>query len=72
MTQSELNELQNLPLDEKIRLVQLLWEEIAKEQSYEDLPEDHKKILTDRLNKIKRGNAKFRTWQEIRKKYIIE
>ena len=72
MTQSEINKLQKLPLKEKIELVQQLWENIAKEQSYVELPEDHQKILNERLLKIKKGNASFKSWKDIKDKYFSE
>ena len=69
MSNQQLNELHKLSQQEKIQLVQLLWEDIASEQNYTDLPEEHKKILDKRLEKILNGTAKFRSWEEIQKKY---
>ena len=72
MTQSDIDKLQNLPIKEKIELVKFLWEDIANKQSYKDLPEDHKQILSERLYKIKEGDAKFKSWPEFKKKYQTE
>ena len=72
MTAAQIEELNKLPLKEKIKLVQQLWENIAKEQSYDKLPEDHKKFLNERLAKIKSGNATFKTWTEVKNKYLSE
>lgn len=69
MTNSQLAELRKLPKKEKIELVQLLWEDIANDQEYDMLPEDHKSILNERLEKISRGKAKFESWETIRGKY---
>jgi putative addiction module component (TIGR02574 family) len=70
MTHTQLAELHNLPKKEKIELVQLLWEDIAKEQEYNLLPADHKLILNERLEKIARGKTSFISWEEVRRKYI--
>ncbi len=69
MTNTHIAELHKLPRKEKIKLVQLLWEDIAKDQEYEVLPSDHKLILNERLEKIYKRKAEFKSWDEIRKKY---
>jgi putative addiction module component (TIGR02574 family) len=69
MTNTQIAELHKLPRKEKIKLVQLLWEDIARDQEYEALPSDHKLILNERLEKIYQGKAEFKSWDEIRLKY---
>ena len=69
MTNTQLAELHKLPKKEKIKLVQLLWEDIANEQEYDVLPPEHKSILNERLEKISRGKAKSESWETIRGKY---
>lgn len=70
MTNTQLAELHKLPKKEKIKLVQLLWEDIANEQEYDVLPPEHKSILNERLEKIYQGKAEYISWEEIRGKYI--
>jgi putative addiction module component (TIGR02574 family) len=72
MTEAQIEELNKLPLKEKIKLVQQLWENIAKEQSYDKLPEDHKETLNQRLSKLKSDDTSFRSWKEIKSKYSKE
>ena len=69
MTATQIKQLHKLPKQEKIFLAQMLWEDIAKEQNVDELPAEHKKILDERLEKIKSGKAKFKTWEEVQKKY---
>jgi putative addiction module component (TIGR02574 family) len=69
MTNTQIAELHKLPKKDKIELVQLLWEDIARDQEYEVLPADHKSILNERLEKIFDGKGEFESWDEIRKKY---
>ncbi len=54
MMNTQIAALHKLPKNEKIELVQLLWEDIAKDQEYDSLPADHKSILNERLEKIYR------------------
>jgi len=69
MTKLQMHELHKLPVKDKISLVQTLWDDIARQQSIEDLPAEHKRILDERLKKINSGTAQFKTWAEVQKKY---
>jgi len=62
-------DLQNLSRLEKIEMAQMLWDDVAKEQSYYELPNEHKQLLDIRLEKLKEGNCKLKTWEEIKQKY---
>ena len=41
MTSIQMSELHKLFVKDKIEVLQSLWDDIAKEQSIEDLPESH-------------------------------
>jgi len=66
MTKTQLEELHKLSKKDKIKLVQTLWDDIANDHDYTDLPIDHKKILEERLDAINNGKAIFRPWYEVR------
>lgn len=69
MTKFQMSELHKLSVKDKIKVVQTLWDDIAKEQSIEGLSEAHKKILDERLQKITSGNALLKPWSEVQTKY---
>jgi putative addiction module component (TIGR02574 family) len=69
MTRLQMSELHKLSVKDKIKVVQTLWDDIAKEQSIDGVPKDHKKILDERLHKITSGNALFIPWSEVQIKY---
>jgi putative addiction module component (TIGR02574 family) len=69
MTKLQLADLHKLSVKDKIKVVQTLWDDIAKEQSIETLTLEHKKILDERIQKINSGNAVFRSWSEVQNKY---
>jgi putative addiction module component (TIGR02574 family) len=71
MTRLQMSELHKLSVKDKIKIVQTLWDDIAKEQSIDGLPEDHKKILDERLHKITSGNALFKPWSEVQIKLLV-
>lgn len=64
-----MTDLHKLSVKEKIKVVQTLWDDIAKEQSLETLSSEHKKILVERIQIISSGNARFKSWSEVRNKY---
>ena len=69
MTRLQMDNLHKLSVKDKIKVVQTLWDDIAKEQSLDTIPPDHKKILDERIQKIDSGNAQFKPWSEIQNKY---
>jgi putative addiction module component (TIGR02574 family) len=69
MTKHQLADLHKLSVKDKIKVVQTLWDDIAKEQSIEALTPEHKKILDERIQKINSGNVEFISWSEVQKKY---
>jgi putative addiction module component (TIGR02574 family) len=69
MTKAQLTDLHKLSVKDKIRVVQALWDDIAKEQSTESLPLEHRRILDERIQKIDSGVAEFRPWSEVQNKY---
>lgn len=69
MTKLQMNELHKLSVKDKIKVVQILWDDIAKEQAMSSLSAEHKKILEQRIKKINSGNAEFKSWSEIRARF---
>ena len=69
MTKHQMTDLHKLSVKEKIKVVQALWDDIAKEQSIETISLEHKKILDERIHKINSGNARFKLWSEVQNKY---
>ncbi len=70
MTKDQIDNLHSLSKQEKYEVAQMLWDDIAHEQSEITLPARHKKILDERLEKLNSGKAHFRTWEEIKSKYL--
>jgi putative addiction module component (TIGR02574 family) len=61
--------LHNLNRKEKIRIVQLLWDDIASDNSYTYVSSEHKNTLDERLNILENGKTKFKTLDEIELKF---
>lgn len=69
MTNLQMSELHKLSVKDKIKIVQTLWDDIAEAQSMMELPEAHKKILDERIQKIAEGQAIYKPWSEVQKKF---
>jgi putative addiction module component (TIGR02574 family) len=69
MTRLQMAELHKLSVKDKIKVVQTLWNDIAKKQSLDTLPVEHKKILDQRIQLIDSGKANFKSWTEIQNKF---
>jgi len=69
MTKLQMSELHKLSVKDKIKVVQTLWDDIAKGQSVEGIPTEHTKILNERLKKIDSGKGAFKNWSEVQDKY---
>ena len=65
-----LAEIQALPLHEKLRMMEVLWDGIAPQETELEVPQWHKDILDQRERLIRAGEAQFVDWeiakQEIR------
>lgn len=64
-----LSELRDLPLDEKMRMMEALWDGISPQEVNLEVPQWHKDILDQRQQLIQEGKAKFIDW-EIAKQQI--
>ena len=69
MTELQMAELHKLSVKDKIKVVQVLWDDIAEGQSIDTLSAEHKRILEERLKKIDSGKADFKPWTEIQAKF---
>ena len=69
MNRVQMKDLHNLTVRDKIKVVQTLWDDIVNEQSINTLPAEHKRILDNRINLINSGNAKFKSWSEVKTKF---
>jgi putative addiction module component (TIGR02574 family) len=61
-----LNEITALSVEERIRLVQAIWDSIATEQTYPDLTEAQKQALDQRIEDTDANPENVLTWDEVR------
>lgn len=61
-----LNEIASLNLEDRIHLVQSIWDSIAEEQAYPELTEKQKEELDHRINDQEINPDNTMTWEEIK------
>jgi putative addiction module component (TIGR02574 family) len=61
-----LNEIKSLSIEERIRLVQAIWDSIAAEQTYPKLTAAQKQELDRRINDYEANPDNVMTWEEIK------
>lgn len=63
-------EFDALPSEERVAYVQELWDRIAETPGQLPIPEEHKRILDERLDAYERGLVPGRPWDEVREEIL--
>ena len=53
-----------MPLREKLRVMEAIWDDISREEENLEVPQWHKDLLEERERLIAEGKAKFVDWEE--------
>ena len=70
MEKTLINELSRLNKNEKLLLVEALWDSIASDPEEVEVPNHHKSILEQRLKTLEKDKKNGSSWKEIRQKYL--
>jgi putative addiction module component (TIGR02574 family) len=70
MEDTLIKELSQLNKNEKIILVEALWDSIASDPDQLNVPEHHQKIIEQRLQTLDADKANGKSWDEIRDKFL--
>ena len=62
-----LAEISSLSVDDRIKLVQAIWDTIAADQTHPDLTEAQKKDLNRRVAELDDSPDQVLTWEEIKR-----
>lgn len=65
-----INELSQLNKNEKLLLVEALWNSIASDPEEVEVPDHHKSILEERLKTLEEDKKNGTSWKEVRQKYL--
>ena len=61
-----LNEIAALKVEDRILLVQAIWDSIAAEEAYPELTDEQKQELDNRIAESDAESDNVMTWQEVR------
>jgi len=64
---TDLKKILKLSVDERIHLVQTIWDSIAADTETTEISEEHKKILDERLEAHKNNPNDVVSWDEVKK-----
>lgn len=66
-TMTEIKNILKLSVDERIHLVQTIWDSIAADTEVSEISEEHKKIIDERLEAHKNSPNEVVSWDEVKK-----
>ena len=64
---SKIKDILKLSVDERINLVQTLWDSIAADTEVSEISEEHKEILDKRLEAHQNNPSDIVSWEDIKK-----
>jgi hypothetical protein len=60
------DEIKSLPLEQKIWMMELLWEDLRDRFERSEISEQHKRILDERRARVQRGQAQLLDWDSVK------
>lgn len=64
---NKIKDILKLSVDERIDLVQTIWDSIAEDSEVSEISEEHKKILDKRLEAHQNNPQDIVSWDEVKK-----
>jgi hypothetical protein len=62
-----LEEIHQLPLREKLLVMEAIWEDLSREEQNLEMPQWHKELLDERECLLAEGKAQFVDWEEAKR-----
>ena len=69
---TELKEILNLSVNDRIHLVQAIWDSIGEDTLDTDIPEKYKAILDERLKAHEENPSNVLSWEEVKAMSVEE
>jgi putative addiction module component (TIGR02574 family) len=60
-------QIRQLPLQEKIAIMEAIWEDLSAEESAVEVPQWHQELLDERERLLAEGKAHFLDWEAAKK-----
>lgn len=62
-----LSEIKQMSTEEKLHLMDVIWQELSLDEKQIEVPRQHKEMLDKRAKKVKEGQASFLDWDDAKK-----
>ena len=62
-----LEDFHQLPLREKLLVMEAIWEDLSREEQNLEVPQWHKEVLDERERLLAEGKAQFVDWEEAKR-----
>ena len=62
-----LSEIKQLSKEEKLHLIETIWQQLSIDEEQLEVPHSHKEMLEKRAAMAERGEAEFLDWQQAKK-----
>ncbi len=60
------DEIKGLPMEQKLRMMKTLWEDLRERFERSEIPERHKKLLDERRERVRTGQAQLLDWDSVK------
>ena len=60
-------EIKNLPLHEKLQIMEVIWIDLREHVDSSGVPREHRELLDSRRERVSTGEAKLRDWDTVKK-----
>ena len=61
-----LSEIRELSTEEKLQLIEIIWQELSVHEDEIEVPQAHKDLLEKRTEMVKEGKADFLDWKDVK------
>ncbi len=66
----DIENILKLPVDEKLEILEKIWESIQQNNENMEIPDWHRDILEDRFKKHKNDLTEGKSWEEVKKNLL--
>lgn len=60
------DEIKNLPIEQKLQMMEALWEDLRERFERFEISEQHKKLLDERRERVRTGKAQLLDWDSVK------
>ena len=61
-------EIDRMTLEEKLRTMEALWDDLCRREEHVPVPQWHKDLLDERARLVEQGKARFMDWEAAKKR----